>query len=198
MTAGCCEKTDFQASRFLIDRISRLSFSLFLPHPVFLFFSPVEPPFPSLFRLRADRWDSRSAWLLYCVSLSRDEFTRSIGAWQKCNAREVRGHRLRSYACEGEKQGSCAPGLHPRSALCELSHRAFARPRYETLIIRIKWGIRWREDGSVKEKMKIRRWMETWGNIKILETVHKCIIGLFLKKHEDIKYVREDIFSNYY
>lgn len=70
----------------------------------------------------------------------RDELTRSIGAWQKCNAREVRGHRLRSYTCEGEKQGPRAilSRLHLRSALCELSHRALARPRYETTIIRVK------------------------------------------------------------
>lgn len=136
MTTGCCEKTDFQASRFLIDRISHLSLSL--PHPASLFLSlPSSPLFllSSAFTRTVETLARRGSFIAFHF---RDELTRSIGAWQKCNARKVRGHRLRSYACEGEKQGPCAPGLHPRSALCELSHRAFARPRYETPIIRVK------------------------------------------------------------
>lgn len=52
----------FPSLEVLIDRISHLSFSLFLPHlapcslslSFSLFLSPVEPPFPSLFRLHAD------------------------------------------------------------------------------------------------------------------------------------------------
>lgn len=127
----------FPGLEVLIDRISRLSLS---PSSCLSFSHSHQAPFsislpPSRGLLRLETLARRGSFIAFHF---RDELTRSIGAWQKCNAREVRGHRLRSYACEGEKQGPCAPGLHPSSALCELSHRVFARPRYETPIIRVK------------------------------------------------------------
>lgn len=181
MTAGCCEKTDFQASRFWSIG-SHIFLSLF-PPPRSLFLSPIKPPFSSLFCLRVDRWDSRSRRGSFIAFHFRDELTRSIGAWQKCNAREVRGHRLRSHACEGEKQSPCAPGLYPRSALCELSHRAFARPHYETPIIRVKWGIRENRSTKMSRNLRERRnigncicvwyWFFFEKNVKILNACKK-------------------------
>lgn len=112
LTTGCCEKTDFQASRF-----RSIWSSIFSPLASRFFFLSLHRQARrsasllclsiSLFRLRAA--DSRSAWLLYCVSLSRWAYP-LIGAWQKCNAREVRGHLAAiSHACEGKKQGLGKP-----------------------------------------------------------------------------------------
>jgi len=99
-----------------IDRISRLSFSLSFPlhlPPGFsclLFLSrqarrdlPLSLSLSSAFARTLAR---RGSFIAFHF---RDELTRSIRAWQKCNAREVRGHRLRSHACEGEKQGPPSP-----------------------------------------------------------------------------------------
>jgi len=118
IAAGCCEKTDFQASRFPIDRILYLS----LPFIVFFpFLSPDEnPSISDSFSLSLSlSLSSAFARTVETLSLGsfiafhfRDELTRSIGAWQKCNAREVRGHRRAiARVCEGEKQGPARQGF---------------------------------------------------------------------------------------
>lgn len=87
----------------LIDRISHLFFSL-CPSVCLSFSLPSSPLFFlfSAFARIVETLARRGSFIAFHF---RDELTRSIGAWQKCNAREVRGHRLRSYTCEGEKQG---------------------------------------------------------------------------------------------
>lgn len=135
--AGCCEKTDFQASRFPIDRILYLS----LPYVSFLLFSLLTrenvDPRLSLFRLRADCRHSRSAPLLrftFAMSLP-------VRSGRGKSVTQERSEAIgcdRTRVCVKEKNRARTSGLHPRSALCELSQRASARPCYETPIIRIK------------------------------------------------------------
>lgn len=117
-----------------IDRI--LHFSL----PSSLCLSQVKPidlPLSLSSAFALDCRDSRSGSHGFFIAFHfRDELTRSIGAWQKCNAREVRGHPgLRSRARVWMRKTESA---RTSSASCELSQRA--RPCYETPIMRVKWG----------------------------------------------------------
>lgn len=131
---GMLRENRFPGLEVLIDRISHL----FLSPSLCLSFSL--PSSPLFFLSSAFARTVRLS--LGVAPLLRFTFAMSLpvrsGRGKSVTQERSEAIGCDRYACEGEKQGPCAPGLHPRSALCELSHRAFARPCYETSIIRVK------------------------------------------------------------
>jgi len=130
----------------LIDRILHFSFFLSpLPFSVFFSLSLNSSTSFLLFLFLSFRSTVETHLDLIIAFHFRDELSRSIRAWHKCNVKKVRGHpRLRLRARVKEKNAESA---RTWSAIwrCEFSHRA--RPCYKIPIMRVKWRIR-RQDSS--------------------------------------------------